>query len=245
MLKTMILPMSSTLGKVFTNDAVIHPFNGQILHGAAVTGTVSFNSDTSLVRIILVDTLTSNELLLYETYPMIDTLWSFAFTTKCDETCFLSGFSANALKFQINSATVYLGQLAWSGTTRANATELQAQVKVNIETLKIGKINTYIKNKGMIWKAGLTNISDLSYSNKKVLWGEKCHTYGFEYYVGGIFEVKTTDPLPKSFAYDQVESFDWRNRHGANSPGSLYWDGDIDSSGWMTPPRCQNGCLVL
>jgi len=66
-----------------------------------------------------------------------------------------------------------------------------------------------------------------------------------EYYVGGIFEVKTTDPLPKSFAYDQVESFDWRNRHGANSPGSLYWDGDIDSSGWMTPPRCQNGCLVL
>jgi hypothetical protein len=99
---------------------------------------------------------------------MIDTLWSFSFTTKCDETCFLSGFSANALKFQINNATVYLGQLAWSGTTRANASELQAQVKVNIETSKIGKINAYIKNKGMIWKAGLTNISVLSYSKKKI-----------------------------------------------------------------------------
>ena len=232
------------IGQSFTNDAVIHPFNGQILHGAAVTGTVSFNSDTSLVRIILVDTLTSNELLLYETYPMIDTLWSFAFTTKCDETCFLLGFPANAIKIIVNNATLYLGQLAWSGTTRANAPALQALAKTNIENAKIGQINSYISNEGMIWKAGQTLLSNLTYQNKVKHWGAKYHIYGYEYYAGGIFDVKRSGVLNVRNDYDKVECFDWRNRHGANSSTSPYWDGDVDSSGWMTPPKCQEGCFM-
>jgi len=175
---------------------------------------------------------------------MIDTIWNFSFSTECDETCFLSGFLANAIKILVNNATVYLGQISWSGTTRANAPELQALAKTNVENEKIGKINAYIANEGMIWKAGYTLLSNLTYQNKVKLWGERYHIYGYEYFVGGIFDVNSSGVLNVRNDYSKVETFDWRNRHGANMPGSLYYDGDTNGSGWMTPPKCQMGCLM-
>ena len=39
-----------------------------------------------------------------------------------------------------------------------------------------------------------------------------------------------------------TESFDWRNRHGANDPDSPYYDGDPTGSGWITSVKNQRGC---
>lgn len=94
----------------------------------------------------------------------------------------------------------------------------------------------------MIWRAGHTSMSDISYEKKKSYFGEAYNTQGYEYYAGGIFETKNyKKPSPKS---SLVKSFDWRNRHGANNPSSPYFDGDTEGSGWITAPKYQSGCLM-
>jgi hypothetical protein len=232
------------IGKDFTSDAVVYPFNSDTLYGIGINGNVVLNSDTSIVRVILVDTMSLKEYLVFESYPMLDTGMSLTFSSECDETCFLDGFIANAIKIQVKDATIRIDMLKWSNTFRSNLSQLQVQAKKDKEANKISKLNAYITKNGMIWKAGTTNLSKLSYTDKKKIWGDKYQNYGYEYYVGGIFEIKDAQATSRSFSYDEIENFDWRNRHDANQPSSLYYDGDIYGSGWMTPPRCQVGCWL-
>ena len=81
-----------TINESFTYDTTISLSCYQSIYGIGVSGNIQFYSDTSLVRIIVADT-TGLEYMVYETYPMIDTVWNFSFTQKCEETCFLDGFS--------------------------------------------------------------------------------------------------------------------------------------------------------
>lgn len=79
-----------SINQTITTDTEIFPFNGETLYGAGVNGNITFNSDSSLVRIILSDN-SGMEYMIYETYPMLDTIWSFTFNEECEETCFLDG----------------------------------------------------------------------------------------------------------------------------------------------------------
>ncbi len=78
---------------------------------------------------------------------------------------------------------------------------------------KINKINKTLKSKGMIWRAGETNISSLPYHIKKSWFGDT-YFYGFDYYKSGFYELpfkeengttkkaySTTDCMVERFDY--------------------------------------------
>ena len=81
--------------------------------------------------------------------------------------------------------------------------------------------------------AGETPISELSYQEKKELFGGNLpDLQGVEYYVGGIFEIMKEngmrpDSIVTTSRTTMVPKFDWRNRHGRN---------------WLTSVKNQNPC---
>jgi len=128
-----------------------------------------------------------------------------------------------------------------------NLKQLQAQLFQTKLLSKISIINKQLKAKGMIWRAGETFYSHLSYADKKKIFGEKYNLQGFEYYISGFYEFSPYEKVRTTSTY--VKNFDWRNRHRANNQYMAdgvtlnpYYDGDPAGSGWMTPVKCQQGC---
>lgn len=91
----------------------------------------------------------------------------------------------------------------------------------------INKWNEYNATHQKCWIAGKTALSNLTYSQKKDVFGaidDSFVTDGLEYYVGGYFVVHSNDQEIETEAQSDnlssnsnyVESFDWRNRHGKN-----------------------------
>jgi hypothetical protein len=242
--QTPVFDQSITINQTFTTDTEIYPFNGETLYGAGVNGSISFYSDSSLVRIIISDNY-DLEYMIYETYTMLDTTWNFSFNQECDETCFLDGFVATSIIVNVINASVTLNQLKWSNTPSENIYQLQQQAKKNKDLEKIDKLNDCILRNNMLWKAGQTPLSELFYFEKKFLFGQSYNPQGFEFYKGGIYyrfsNMATMVPTPDS---NVVMYFDWRTRHGANNSLSPYWDGDPDANetgnGWMTSVKHQN-----
>jgi len=131
---------SIVINQNFTSDTEIFPFTGQTLYGIGINGNITFNSDWSLVRIIISNSA-GLEYMIYETYPMLDTIWNFTFNEECEETCFLNGYIASTLIIQIIDANVYISQLKWSGSPSENIEELQRQSKNSKDLEKIDEIN--------------------------------------------------------------------------------------------------------
>ncbi len=226
------------------------------IYGINISGSIQLHSETSLIRIILVD----NDLyehLVYETYPLIVNTNSYSITNVCEETCFLETITPQSLKIELINAAIEIDELTVLYSPVAltrGLPETQKQIKETQNTARINAINNQIKEKGLKWTAGETSVSQLPYAEKKrmfsLLEDNILNTHGFEYYKGGIFE-KLQDTLDTSRSIEDeiesldesslVESFDWRNRHGANDPGSPYYDGDPTGSGWITPVKRQ-GC---
>ncbi|MDD3130399.1 MAG: C1 family peptidase [Bacteroidales bacterium] len=242
-----VFDQSISIGQTFTTDTELFPFNGQTLYGAGVNGNITFNSDSSLVRII-VGNGTGLEYMIYETYPMLDTVWTFTFNEECEETCFLEGFAASSIIIQITDASPYFSQLKWSGSPADNPQDKQLQAKTAKGLEKIEALNAYIQSNNLVWEAGETPYSDLFYQKKKELMNcagngsNKFNTYGYEYYSKGIFGIGPAMEAYAKSTSNYVETFDWRKQHDASSENSSYYDGDMYGSGWITPPKCQSGC---
>lgn len=247
----------TTLAKELSADEELHPFLGQSIVGVGITGFVQFNSERSMVRIVMVDDQL-HEYLVYETYPLLASATVFPIRNACQETCLLPPTVPESLKVELVDAsleiqTIVTNQLMLQERTRgaraAETVEHLEKVKKAQETEIIDVLNRQIQAKGLRWRAGETAISRLSYAEKKKLLScvetgrdTAPNLQGAEYYIGGIFEVNpgtttpsVTDIVPSSL----IDSFDWRNRHGANMPGSPYYDGDATGSGWMTSVKSQ------
>lgn len=242
-----VFDQSIIIGQTFTTDTEIFSFNGQTLYGAGVNGNITFNSDSSLVRIIVGDG-SGLEYMIYETYPMLETSWTFTFSEECEETCFLDGFAATSLIIQVTDASLYLNQLKWSGSPSDNPQEKQLLAKSDKGLEKIDELNTYIQTNNLVWEAGETPYSEMFYQQKEELMNCACdgsnkfNTYGYEFYSKGIFGIAPAMAGYVKSSSNYVETFDWRKRHDASSANSLYYDGDVYGSGWITPPKCQSGC---
>jgi len=90
----------------------------------------------------------------------------------------------------------------------------------------------------MNWTAGDNYIVALYYEQKRQMFGDGYNLRGFDYYDGGVFEFLGHSEYPKVNS-NWVKHFDWRERHGANDSLSLYWDGDILGTGWLTSVKDQ------
>ena len=238
------------IDKTFFQDEEVYPFNQtEIIYGLTLSGSIQLYGDTSLIRVILVDN-DFNEYLVYEAYPLIVTSNSFSVMNVCEETCLLESITPYSLKIEVIDASIHIDELSYPDSIIRgirDIAELQKQIKETQNAVKIKEINNQIKRKGLKWIAGETSVSMLFYEEKKKLFGRDKvpNLQGAEYYKGGILEIKSGDTSP-SLSTDGgssslIESFDWRNRHGANNPDSPYYDGDPNGSGWITPVKSQ-GC---
>jgi hypothetical protein len=234
--QTPVFNYEITLGLSLSRDTVIEPFNGQSATGLGISGNITLNSDSSLIRII-VKSRQNVEYLVFESYPMITDTTSFSFSNECEESCFFDGYVPDSLIIQIKDATMTLDHVSWSDIQYNNALSLQRQAKGNKDSIKVASLSNYILKNDLIWRADKTLFSGLFYSDKKEMWGNKYQTHAFEYYAGGIYSYEPASG--EIIHYGYVDNFDWRNRQEANIEGSKYYNGD---GGWITPVRCQLGC---
>jgi hypothetical protein len=218
------------------------------IFGINISGTAQFTGENSLIRILLIDT-GLNEHLIYEAYPLNTGSSSFDLNSVCEETCFSHAMNASSIKIELIDATVHLesaSALISPFPISEDILAIQSEIKAIQNADKILAINKNIKDKGLKWTAGVTSVSQISYAKKKKLLGmtegKIINLHGFEYYKGGVFEFVSTQAKATTVESLYVNSFDWRNRHGANKAYSPYYDGDPTGSGWLTSVKNQAGC---
>jgi len=217
------------VNRTFETNDLITPFNSaRPISGLSISADIRLNSDTSLVRVILIDE-SSVEYLIFEAYPIFSGSMTFSVENAGEESLVLNDVTPVAVKFDLADASVFLKDIFL-------VTELvlpQAKSMLSeINAEKIRKINQHIAERGEKWLAGETSLSMLTFQEKKDLFGGKVpNLQGFEYYSGGIFVVPGTLQNSQE-AYSEMESpyakeFSWRNRHGQD---------------WVTPVRNQGIC---
>ena len=229
-------PKSETIevNESFSFSTEIFPFkkNGTKIYGMAVTADIQLENEEGLVRLLLVDN-NFEEYLIYEGYSLLDNGLSWSIEELCEETSVLEGIRAHSVKIEIENASLKLNSLVISTqldpTVKINQVKKEKRQAQNEE--KINKINRNLRAKGKNWVAGLTSVAELTYAEKKLLYGQSTFPPGFEYYAGGVISTSTSDSdgpsLKSATASPYVNEWDWRNRHGQN---------------WITPVVNQGLC---
>jgi len=191
------------------------------IYALSISGEVELhNSNSGNVKVILEDADQSMEYLIYETYSSLTHDLTFSIQQVCQETCTLPLISSVSLRIELTDAAIHIREVAYVDTAVPTTTDLTT-------TQNAAKIQT-INDKNLGWVACETSVSQLSYQEKKRLFltPEVPNLQGFEYYCGGVFEIKSAQPTlapPTAFVTD----FDWRHRHGEN---------------WVTSVKDQSYC---
>ena len=230
-----------SINSSFNADSEIYPFGSSgTVYGLSINGTVNLYSDSSLVRIVLIDNL-FNELLVYEAYQYISPESPFEITNECDETCYSNGFVPYSIQIQVTDASIEIFSLDLRSSLVPDGLALQQQAKQALELQKVAYINSDIALHKMLWFADTNSISQLNYQQKKALFGDNYNLLGLDYYVGGIYD-PTPDAVREIASSALIPEWDWRTRHGANDPNksNFYYSGDENGKqGWMTQIKNQ------
>ena len=207
------------------------------------SGQAIFPSKTGYVRILL-STDYGYDLLVYESTPLVAIKRIDNFNNCVMETINIPHSSFTKIRVEIKDAELRNLSIDLSDAAVSKA-ELQ-----KAKTDRIALINDHLRERNMLWAAGETSVSQVSYEEKKGLFGGRVpDLQGFEYYVGGVFELTDDEPdspnqvnelRDTSNMNDFAPSFDWRNRHNANNPTSPYYNSD--GHGWVTSVKNQNPC---
>ncbi|MCF8228444.1 MAG: T9SS type A sorting domain-containing protein [Bacteroidales bacterium] len=230
-----------TIDSTFTSDAEIFPFNqNDTINGLRISGSVTLNSDTSLVRAIFTDDL-YDEYMIWEAYPLIVSQKSFSFENVYDETYCLEKLDPYSIRIEIINASFTLESIYMLEEACNNAESDRYTAKRAMDGKKIDTLNLRIDEFGMDWTAGDGPLVDMYYSSKKTLYGERYNLLGFDFYKGGVFEFIGYRNYEK-ITGNLTPVFDWRSRHNANDSLSLYYDGDTLNTGWHTSVKDQDSC---
>jgi len=232
-------PSSAALDRLIASDSTI-PLDIGKIYSISISAKVNLESDNSLVRVILVSG--QDEYLVYEGYPDIASgKSSFVISKFCEETCALEKVQADALKIQVEDAAIDIKTINFIDSYKNLDASVRSQginkfskeLKDKQDKFKIKKLN----EKKLGWTAGETSVSQLSYQEKKKMIGNGEYLpnlNGFEFYKGGIFEIKAKDqaassqePETESGGSSSPASWDWRDRHSQN---------------WVTPVKNQGSC---
>lgn len=199
------------------------------IYGLSISGQSQLNSDTSLVRVLLIDNQ-GKTYLVYEDFYL--TASDVAFQDMAFETAYLDSVTPDKLKIIIRDATLYLSGVSYNygneTITRNSTLDRKTLARTQQQTQEeymIDRWNEYNEANDGYWFAGKTALSGLSYESKKNILGTTSDAFqldGLEYYVGGIFVMRShekddsTQIDTRNSTSDYVDSFDWRNRHGRN-----------------------------
>ncbi len=212
------------------------PINTPIV-GLSVSGIASLDNDNdSYIRIIMKDCY-NYEHLIYENYSLLTDELITRFSNTAIETIALDKITPDSIRVELNHATLDIASVQYidASSTRnkpVNLTEIQ---KAQCEYIA-NQLNRNLEKRNMTWRAGVTSVSEMSYEEKKGMFGGKVPLlYGFDYYKAGIFvmpekesTIKTINAQRRNTSSNQyVSEWDWRNRHGKN---------------WMTSVKDQRPC---
>ena len=172
---------------IISEDAHLEPFTSQLaISGLAISGEIVLHSDSSLVRLILMDNY-YNEYLIFETYPILSGSRQFSVEEAGEETSLLDNIIPSAVIIELVDASIFLKEIIISGEDAYQAKTKGAR-SIQQTQNKIDRINLNIQTLNQSWVAGETAISKLSYQEKLSLYGGSVPNFqGFEYYVGGVF----------------------------------------------------------
>ncbi len=230
-----------SIDSTFTSDAEIFPFNqNDTINGLRISGSVTLNSDTSLVRVIFTDDL-YDEYMIWEAYSLIVSQNSFSFENVYDETYCLDQLDPYSIRIEIINASFTLESVYMLEEACNNAENDRYTAKRAMDAKKIDTMNLRVKEYGMNWIANDNTEVALYYQDKVNIYGTKYNLRGFDYYQNGVFELlgyRNYQSETSSF----VRYFDWRTRHDASDTSSMYWDGEYDGSGWLTKKSNQGSC---
>jgi len=225
------------INRQFTLPGLIEPFTDpDPISGLVISGDITLNADSSLVRVILVDDQ-YNEYLVYEIYPLIADSRNFLINEIGEETTILNNVVPSGIRIEMIDATFHLTEMV---TSRAVpfARAMDSKLQQEQSNAKILKINRNLEERNIPWIAGETSISQLSYQEKKALFGGTLpNLHGFEYYTGGIFVMPGALEDESEIDYNAVtaglgdspyvKEFSWTDCHGQN---------------WVTPVKNQGSC---
>jgi len=230
-----------TVDTTITSDCEFYPFSSvSTIQGLGFSGSVTLNSDSSLVRLIYIDG-DNNEWLLMESYPMITNDFNINYSDYSDETRYFDNNPTGSILVEIIDASINIDALICSTVPVLNAGSLREQAKYNNDLAKVNAINRYNLSHNLRWTAGYNDIVGKWYVAKMQMLGNKYNTLVFEYYHSGIFETVFTQVQP--IQTNMVPYFDWRSRHDSNIEGTPYYDGNVEyATGWLSPTKAQGSC---
>ena len=204
--------------------------------GLSVSGVATLQHESnSLVRITLQDDY-DTEYLVYELFPLLADSNVVEFDNVAFESVILDYVNAKQLNVTLINATLQLEAINISTNSVSNYAVRQTSTLASQGAYIIEKLNENLEKNNMTWRAGETSISQLTYEEKKAMFGgEVPNLGGLEYYIGGVFvmpdfsysQTKHSSSLLSVDTVAYVPEWDWRNRHGKN---------------WMTPVKNQGTC---
>lgn len=242
---------STAINQSFTgkDDLTGYPVssnNRGAIFGAGISADVALFGEASLARVVLIDNI-GDEYLIYEVYSLLADKNSFSISNASEETKLLNSVIPVSLRIELVGASFTLKDLSVAASVpykRNEIKEYQQIIREEQERQKIDLLNTMIKKKGMEWTAGYNSLSSLTYAQKKMMFnknGMLANLQGFEYHVSGVFELKSNKPVISiPTVRTMIDSFDWRERHGATDSQSPYYDGDSRGTGWDTEIKDQS-----
>jgi C1A family cysteine protease len=196
--------------------------------GFFVTGSSELNDKKSYVRIVLKDEY-NYEHLVFENNYLLEDSNEKSFRQVALETKLLDEkIVPKSMRIEVCNASLHLNGVSYTKTN--NPQKSNEKIKSEQNEYLIRVINENLYRNHIPWRAGKTIVSEMTYEEKKGLFGNVVpELYGFEYYVGGVFVTPSgLDDLRRrtsSYSPDgYVNQWDWRNRHGKN---------------WMTPVKNQ------
>ena len=158
-----------------TESTTIYPFDGNTVTGIGVSGNVYFTSEMGFVRFVVSDAY-DDEYLVYESYCLFEQDSTFSFSQKCEESCFYFGYVPTEFKIYVKDAIVTLNSVDMSSTVYPDAENRRIFAAREADNLKLSAVQNYISENGLIWVADHTNMSDLTYSEKVIMFGEGYRT---------------------------------------------------------------------
>ena len=211
-----------------TGNNILPITQKQKISGLSISGNITFTGEKGFVRIILIDDY-ENEYLLLETNIIFENKTSILFEEFCEETALLNNIQPKQITIESTDAQVTINGIQYAASNEYQ-TSKSKQVRTEQLDVKLQHINTVLAQKEITWGAGKTSLSEMSYMEKKSLFGGKLpNLAGFDYYVSGIYVMQgynSNNISPQNTTRTQfVSEFDWRNRHGRN---------------WMTPAKNQS-----
>ena len=216
---TTYYPKTETLYEelfIETGEHILPLSLNQSISGFSVSGHITFTGEMGFVRIVLTDNF-DNDYLVLETNTIFENETTLSFNEFCEETALLDNILPKQLMIECTDAEVTIYEMQYSIEDNFEVRNYH-QIKENQLYAKLQHINTVLTQKEITWGAGKTSLAEMSYMQKKSLFGGKLpNLAGFDYYAGGIYVTQgynaaNNPPSKDSF----VAEFDWRNRHGRN-----------------------------